>query len=242
MASLDEHLPKTSVTEVREHLGFLQEESIDESVKKCELAKVTYKRELFSLLRDNNELAIEAISLNTVHIFTHHDLLGEVRTRNMLFILLKNGLDLNKCSWKDIMMHRVWIVEFLMNYELKVKLNPNSSSCTYGMPVWRLLMCCKTRHLVTGDVLRNRLPNANFTEKIDIFAKDSTGHIYCDKYHTEHRISDKYITYDGGVFHKPEFIFHRPNDADYDKKIRKYMELQVLYQRIEYLEQKLSKT
>jgi len=175
------------------------------------LQKALMSREracLSKLIDENNVQQVEA--LGPKYVFTDHDLLLNVKSEEMLAVLLRNGLNLNKCSWDALVAHRKCIVKFIMSDHLKVKVDLNSGASTHGMPIWRLLINEAQWH----DVMSLKNPHVNCVEPLNLYAKDRDGCIF--DYYTAHK------------------------DSVYDKDMRNYMKTQVLNERIDALEKKVS--
>jgi len=201
-------------------------------------AKPQNKDIVAKFIRNNNVQAIDDIFKIDDFVFEDHELLESVKSQEMLNTLLKNGLDLSKTTWRALMLHRVWIVEFLTKDKLRVKINPNGSDNTHGMPMWRLLMSMDTHHKVMALTKKNK----NCTELLDIGALDRNGHIYERNHvHSGYTIevsgkhvylesTEKYIytNRDG----KTLGVMFTNGDVSYDDKMRKYMELQGLHEEI----------
>jgi len=191
---------------------------------------------LSTLFYEHNLREVEAIFSKPNSVFVHYDILNRVTSRDMLYILLKHTLDLQKCSYDILMRFREWIVDFIINDQLKVKINLNCSDSTYGMPLWRLLMCKRTLPFLKELALAKH----NQTQEFDILAQDRDGKIYSDRYHsrTGNRQSEKYNIV--AIGHGTSHIYYNDDDALYDAKIEKYMKYQMMQEEMKQLKKRIA--
>jgi len=189
------------------------------------------------LIAEDDIQEVSNILSKPTSCFVCHDLLlsssrNKKVSQGMLNVLFENGLDIQQCDYSVIMMYRTWIVEYLFKHQLKVKIDINSSENTHGMPIWHLLMDTSTLSIM------HLIPLKNITAPMNILAKNRNGDVYDDKhqYGVPPVKSNKYCISDDALK-----VYYKRSDEVYDRKIHKYMQAQILNERIDALEKKLSK-
>jgi len=118
-------------------------------------------------------------------------LLLKVKSYDMLAILLRNGLNLAGLHIPDPT--KIWIVKFLMNDNLKIKINPNAPVAnSFNTPFWRNMLI--NRSIVDTGFLKELAKtdnmNRNLTEPLDVNAVDKDGDTYL---HSKKVIFDEII-------------------------------------------------